>query len=548
MRSTTPTPLTLALASALLVTLAGCGGSDDDDDGTAPPPPPPPTQPVPVTLQGTVVVNQGIQNAVVCMDLNANSACDSGEPASAPTNASGAWQLTYDSSQISAAQVAAASLIAPITAGATDAAAPGQSATTQPYVLRQVPGKSGQINPLTTLVAQGMAGGMSEGAARMNSAQQLGIAEAKIDNYQDDPATDPAQVQDTARTLAAFIASALEHDKVLQVGDPAGASAALEDVLTRLAYEDAGNYETTVLAEQARAAGSAQRTYTQQVTKVAAGAPVTDVRTLHPSLYLTPTGWKRCDNTTVHSATLGSPNLSAYCVTQQAISYQSGTDIGGQPMAQVITTLQATPASNPINRDMPTGALLTAVGSATFPAGAQLIKSTRLLLAPPLFISDTRTQFIAQAQASTLEELVAARQASNVNLATSGGSLSLGLGATPDRNLRVAFTGVTSPTDGTVQYYDCALSPADVASNCSATNTGTYHIDTVGGVRVMRFAGYAATPASSQTNFYAEVKNTSTGDYIYRVRQAKPVATATDTYRLNGTAWAALKAQLGLQN
>ena len=546
MRRTTRHPLALVLAGALLASVTACGGSDDDEDMT-PPPPPPPTQPTPVTLQGSVMINQGIQNAVVCMDLNANSVCDGNEPASAPTNANGAYSLTYDSSQISPAQVATASLIAPITTSSTDAAEPGQSATAQPYVLRQVPGKSGQINPLTTLVAKGMADGMTEGAARINAAVQLGIAEAKIDNYQDDPAIDPPQqVQDSARTLAAFIASALEHGKVLQVGDPTVGSGAVADVLTRLSYEDAANYGTTVIAEQARAAGSAERTYTQPVTKVAAGVPVTDVRSLYPALYLTPTGWKRCDNTTVHSATLDSPNLSIYCDTQKAISYQLTSDIGGQPMAQVINALQADPASNPINRDIPTSGLLTAVGTATFPAGAQLLKSTRLLLAPPMFISNTGNQFIPQAQAKTLEELVAAKQAAGVNLATTAGSLSLGAGTSLGHNLRVAFTGTTSATDGTVQYYDCDLSPTDVASNCSATNTGTYHINTVGGVRVMRFDGYAPTTASSENNFYAEVKNTSSGDYVYRVRQAKTVAMATTSYRLNGTAWAALKAQLGL--
>ena len=544
MRSTTQHPLALALAGALLASLTACGG-DDDNDIT--PPPLPPAQPIPVTLQGSVMVNQGIQNAVVCMDLNANSVCDGNEPASAPTDASGAYTLTYDSRQISPAQVAAASLIAPITTSATDAAEPGQSATTQPYVLRQVPGKSGQINPLTTLVAKGIADGMTEGTARINTAVQLDIAEAKIDNYQDDPAIDPPQqVQDSARTLAAFTASALESGQVLQVGNPAVGSDAVADVLTGLLYQDAANYGTTVLSTSAKPAGSAERANIQKVTLVNAGVPITDVRNLYPSLYLTPTGWKRCDNTTVIPSTLGSPTLSTYCDAQKSVSYQTSSDIGGQPMAQVINALQADPASNLINRDIPTSGLLTAVGSTTFPAGAQLLKSTRLVLAPPLYISDTRNQFIAQNQATTLEQLVAARPASGVNLATTAGSLSLGVGTSLGHNLRVAFTGTTSATDGTVQYYDCDLSPTDVASNCSATNTGIYHIDTVGGVRVMRFEGYAPTTASPQNNFYAEVKTTNSGDYIYRVRQAKTVAMATTSYRLDGTAWAALKAQLGL--
>jgi len=550
MRRLTPTPLTLALASALLATVAGCGGSDDDDDNAVPPPPAPPP-PAQVTLQGSAMRNAALQNAVVCMDLNANSTCDAGEPASAPTDANGAWSLTYDSAQVSADQVAAASVIALVTPATTDAGRNGESATTQPYVLRQVPGKSGQINPLTTLVAKGMADGMTETAARSNVVLQLGIAEAKIDNYQDDPAAGPDQVQDNARTVAAFTARALEDGAVLQVGDPATAFDSTAAPLTNLAYYDAANYFIYTGTVQAKAAGQAQAAFSEQRNFVIAGVPATDVRALYPSIYLAPSGWQRCNASTLHPITLGNPSRSTYCGAQHSISYRTpGIDIAGKTMAEVISQLQADPASSSINKDkgVPTTALLSAVGTATFPAGAQLQKNTTLILAQPLFVSNTGTLPIPQAEATTLEQLVAARPASGVNLATSVGSLSLGVGASAQRNLRVAFTGITSATAGTVQFYDCALSATDVASNCSATSTGSYHIDTVNGARVMRFEGLPPAPASGQNNFYAEVKGSATGDYIFRVRQTKPTqALATSTaVRLNPSAWAALKAQLGV--
>ena len=99
-----------------------------------------------------------------------------------------------------------------------------------------------------------------------------------------------------------------------------------------------------------------------------------------------------------------------------------------------------------------------------------------------------------------------------------------------------------------MQYYDCDLSATNITSNCSATNTGAYHIDTVNGVRVMRFEGYAPTPAAANTNFYAETKSTTNGDAIYLAGQRKPTqALATSVgYLLDATAWAALKAKLGL--
>ena len=106
---TTPHPLAFAMASAFLVTLASCGGSDGDDDPVVVPP-----TPSPITLSGTVVVDQAIQNAVVCLDLNANGACDATEPASAKTSASGDYSLSYDPAVVTAGQAAAASLIAPM--------------------------------------------------------------------------------------------------------------------------------------------------------------------------------------------------------------------------------------------------------------------------------------------------------------------------------------------------------------------------------------------------------------------------------------------------
>lgn len=547
MRRNTLTPLTLALASALLATVAGCGGSDDND--SAPPPPPPaPPPPAQVTLQGSAMRNAALQNALVCMDLNANSACDSNEPTSQPTDATGAWSLTYDTAQVSADQVASASLIALVTPATTDAGRAGESATTQPYVLRQVPGKSGQINPLTTLVAKGMTDGMTEAVARSNVGLQLGIAEAKIDNYQDDPASGPAQVQDNARTLAAFTANALEAGAVLKVGDPSVGKDADADMLSILSYYDASNYFVATLAGPAKAAGSAKPTFIDQRRQVIAGVPTTDVRALYPAIYLTPNGWKRCDASTIHPGTLGTPGRATYCDTQKSVVYQTSTSIAGKTMAEVINALQADQVTNPINKNLTTAGLLAAVGTDTFPAGAQLLRNTSLTLAQPLIINNTNMRATPQDQASTLDQLVTARPASGVDLATSKGSLTLGITTSALHNLRVAFTGTTSPSDGTVQYYECDLSVTDVSSNCSATNTGTYHIDTVNGVRVMRFEGHVPTPAALNINFYAETKSATNGDSIYRVRQTKPtLALATSVgYELNGTAWAALKAKLGL--
>ena len=93
-----------------------------------------------------------------------------------------------------------------------------------------------------------------------------------------------------------------------------------------------------------------------------------------------------------------------------------------------------------------------------------------------------------------------------------------------------------------------------MASNCVATQTGTYAIETVFGSRVMRFAGHAPTVMAS-TRLYVEVKaaqqanNVVEGNWVYQAREAKPGSNAENvstSNRLNTEAWQGLKTQLGL--
>ena len=549
MRSTIQNPLALVLVSALLATVAGCGGSDDDDSA-APSPPPAPPPPEQITLQGSAMRKAALQNAVVCMDLNANSACDGNEPASAPTDANGVWSLTYKTAEISADQVASASLIALVTPATTDAGRSGESATTQSYVLRQVPGKSGQINPLTTLVAKGMADGMTEAMARSNAALQLGIAEAKIDDYQDDPAAGAEKVQDNARTLASFTASALEAGAVLQVGDQMAAQEASTSNLIFLAYTDSANYTLRYSNILAKAAGSSNGLYSEQRASMAGGVAITNPAALYPNAYLTPSGWKRCTADTQHIVTAGNPSRDLYCDTKVSVSYWVYSNIAGKSMASVIQDLQAAPVGNTINNGVATDTLIAALGSAVFPEGSQVRHRTGLNLSQPLMINNTNTDARPRSEATNLEELIAAKQAPPGDPATiPANTLTLGITTSALRNLRVAFTGTTNATDGTVQFYECDLNEAQtVASNCLKSNTGTYHIDTIHGVRVMRFEGHGPTPASTQDNFYAELKTSANVDYVFRVRQTQPTLALARSVanRLDGTAWKAMRAQLGL--
>ena len=543
MTTTSHNVRSLAISSAFLLALAGCGGGGDDAPA-----------PAPVTLTGTVMVDQAIQNAMVCMDLNANSVCDAEEPASAKTGANGVYSLTYDANTVTAAQIAAASLIAPMVPGALadanttiDAAAPTAPLTARAYVLKQVPGKSGQINPLTTLVAAGVKAGLAEAVARTNAATQLAITAAKLDNYQDDPAFNKNALLDNARLMAVFTAQALEAGANLAVSDLAAADAAPGD-LRALNYTDTANYFIRTPSSLAIAAGSANADYKDLRSGLSAGTP-SATNVLYPSLYLTSSGWTRCTETATHTGTRGVPSRDTYCGVTSSVGYPLLSDISGQTMASVVTALQADSSSNTINNGISTANLLTALGTTTFPANSVTRLRSSLNVSQPIFINNSRTDYRPQAEATTLEQLIAAKPASGVNLTTSGGSLSLGYSTSVLRNLRVAFTGTTSPTAGTVQFYDCDLNAADQPSNCTATQTGTYSISTINGVRVMAFAGHPPTTYSTQVNFYAEAKGTTPSDwYVYRARQAKPTMDANigSNKRINATAWAAMKAKLGL--
>lgn len=543
--------LAAAVSAALLATLSGCGGGGSDNADVTPTPPP-----TLATVSGTVTVDQAIKNTVVCMDLNANKACDTGEPMSAKTGADGAYSFSYDTSKVTAAQVASASLIAPMVPGAAtestttiDAARPDVAATAAAYVLRQAPGKSGNINPLTTLVATGIAAGMTESAARDNAAIQLGIAAAKIDNYQDDATSTTAPVADNARTMARITALALERGSTLQVADQGAAQNAAAGDLLSLAYADTKNYNFRVNNLPAKAAGVSGTLFEDKRTRVADGVNVERAAALYPSVYLTSTGWKRCDDTTQHTGTTGSPSRSNYCSAAFSVAFSVSKSIADQLMGDVLQAMQAAPATNVINSGVSNTALLAAVGSTTFPTGSETRLRSSVDLNQPIFISNTNNDARPQSEATTLDQLVVAKPAARVVLATSSGSISLGVSTSNLRNLRVAFTGTTNPTSGTVQFYDCDLNAAgDAASNCTATQTGTYNIETVSGVRLMRFAGHAPATASTQENLYAELKGSATGDYVFRARQAKPAqALATsDANRLNTVAWAALKSKLGI--
>ncbi len=172
-------------------------------------------------------------------------------------------------------------------------------------------------------------------------------------------------------------------------------------------------------------------------------------------------------------------------------------------------------------------------------------------LTRPVRINNINTD-IWGASITKLEQVVALYPRSKVNVAASTGTLSLGLGTSASKSLRVAFGDSTSFTTGTAYFYECDLNAAQtVLSNCGATQTGTWSIDTVNGARVLRFAGHTET-IMNYTRIFAEVNGLLGTSFnsprVFSAREAKGSLTfsQSSSKRLNSTAWLALSSQLGI--
>lgn len=549
-------PGALASAAALCCLLAACGGGSSDDaavDPANPPAPVPPATPT-LTLTGRVTVNGPVRNVAVCLDLNANAACDAGEPASAATGDDGVYTVTVDTAKVSADQVAAASLIAPMVAGASIDTASG-TAPTASYVMRQVRGKGGAINPLTTLLATGMAAGMSEEVARVNLVAQLALGSAaQIDDYQGNPAASPTLMSDTARRMAMFTAELLEKGGTLELADQSAARDPAPSNLLALNFTDPGNYNLRYLEIIGKAAGPGL-TPVRDVRAGRSNSAALTESALYASAYLSAGGWVRCAADSTLVVTAGNPSRSVFCSAVQQVGYDSGgRDLGGRGMAEVVTEMAAE-GSTTINAGMDIGGLNNNLGPAVFPAGSRSTLRTNWTLTQPVWINSANTDRVAYrgVPVPTLENLVASFPASVVVTPDPAGTIGLGLSTGLQRNLRVAFTGThTTPlSTGTVQFYDCELNAAQtVASNCATLGPGTYSVEEQNGVRMLRVAGHPNT-IMNHVRLFVEVQNTpavSNTNAVFIARQNKPDAASNTTAsrRINATAWAAMRQVLGL--
>ena len=547
MKPRTRSLLIHAFAATAALSLAACGGDGDDSPAPTPPPPPPPA---PITLSGEVARIGTLRNVVVCLDLNANDACDAGEPASAATGADGRYSLSYDPAAVSGA--ASAQLIAPVKTGdpaapttAIDSYNPAVAATSADYLMRRPAGSGGAINPLTTLVQAGVAAGMTQATARANVALQLAIDAAKIDAYQDDPAWDDAQVHDTARTAAGVVSGMLRTGVPLEVGDQQAAAAA-SSTLRQLRYSAPGDYYARSLDQQAKAAGSAGVQLVENRSGKSGGQVNAD-EALYGTAYLTPNGWTYCTRNVLLRSTVGNPSRSVYCDGETSLGSTRASSVSGA-MADLVDRWQALP-SNTINAGVSTAGLKGALGATVFPAGAEELVRSSVVLGQTILI-DTLANRAQPQSRNTLEAVISHYPSSGAAAPTGANTLSLAVTTGLLKNLRVSF-GSNAP-QGVAQYYECDLNAEQtVVSNCVRTTTGAYSIETVHGARVLRFTGQPPTPFINYHVVYTEIRWVA-GDpksqWVYRAHETKPGLSARQgaSHRLNDAAWTAMKARLGI--
>ncbi len=194
--------------AAVLLALGACGGGGSDNStsiGTG-------TKDT-VRFDG-VVVDGPIEGAVVFLDLNSNLALDSGEPVSAPTDASGSF--TLESPPLTNDQLATAMLVAnvpPTARDADDLGATLQEAGKKGFTLMSPVAafvqadSSGQdvprvvVSPLTTLVAGEMSfNGQTLADARTSVKERLGFQDL-------DPMVDFVAIGDRGLASVARVAA-----------------------------------------------------------------------------------------------------------------------------------------------------------------------------------------------------------------------------------------------------------------------------------------------------------------------------------------------------
>jgi hypothetical protein len=162
-------PCPILAGCAIAVLLAGCGGGSSSGPAPAP-------APAAVTVDVPVkVIDGALQNAKVCIDVDASGTCDPAEP-SGITDADGKAIL-----KVPTAEAGKHAVVAEVGADAIDA---DTGAVSVPFLMKAPADRPGLISPLTTMVQTHIqrAGGSSADAEAFVK-NRAGIATSPFEDY-----------------------------------------------------------------------------------------------------------------------------------------------------------------------------------------------------------------------------------------------------------------------------------------------------------------------------------------------------------------------------
>lgn len=191
---------TLLGACCALVSCGGGGGSSSTSSG-------------PITLSGHVIDGY-IEGAIVCLDLNSNNQCDTGEP-STVSKADGSYTLPSYAGSIAGLRV-----VAQIPVGAVDL---DTGPITEPYSLLAPAAASATVTPLSTLVSSTIssAGGeaaLTIGEAITSVAVRTGILPENLlaFDYKAKGDTTTAQVAAVTASAIAKVVNTVSNDPAIK--------------------------------------------------------------------------------------------------------------------------------------------------------------------------------------------------------------------------------------------------------------------------------------------------------------------------------------------
>lgn len=513
--------LTVAMAAAL--SMSGCGGGGGDSSGGTPPPPPPATQ----SISG-VVIDGAIQGATVCLDVNANGSCDSGEPVSGATDAQGNYTITG----LTTAQLDAGSpLVAVVPATAIDA---DTGVVGTAYVMRAPAGKHAVISPITTLVQTGVAQGMTQAAAETAVATQLQVSASSLyNNFTTSSAGDNAAL----RTAVPLVVSSLQAGEQLVVSAPS-TSPAPGYWVRQFNFTNTSNHYLRYYYSDNVADANGLYTYYDVRTSVVGGVPASSTTLYDSALLATPQGWKAFNGAMPNTSSRGSPAVSQWGNGYVYLTSRVDTDVSGQSIASVVAQIQ----------DLSLNTTSSVVGvnasglTGTMPAGSAVRRIRNVNTAAPVAyrVADGSYDYPSLAALVSAFPVPSSPTAGNTaSMASLHGSAGCGASFCAQERLRVAFGANNAAT-----YYLCDIDQStNTTSNCQQAGTGTYAIGTAvdGSTPIMTFA---SLPAATSVQTFTRVFVARNGR-VWFGWQDKPAAPSVQT-RLNKVAFEALAAALNI--